>query len=473
MRGPSPASARLAVREPRVGCSAADHRPPGRAGILPRVLRRIVEQVFGLALRVFFRRIELEGLDRVPAAGPVMFVLNHPNALIDPAFLLCLAPRPVAFLAKAPLFRTPVLGLIVRAFDSIPVHRKQDEGGAVDNRDTFRKARELLLRGRAVAIFPEGTSHSDPQLKPLKTGAARIALGTGLADLTIVPAGLYYSAKASFRSDALVYFGDPLRVAPVGSVGDEPPPDAVAALTREIDAALRAVTLQAEDIELLRLVERVGRIFTAASDEAWTVAEAFDLRRRLAAGHAALRARDPARLDALLARVRRYERDLAELGLGPEHLAPRHITFAGSLRYALRSAFTLGLVLPLALAGTLLHYPSYRASGMLAARVAGEYEDMVATVKVLAATLFFPLTWLLAGLAAGHVFSASAGLLVGLLVAPASGYAALHFWERFASVAAAARGLLLFLTRKRLLARLADERQAIRAEILALADLVS
>ena len=93
--------------------------------LAPATIRRVVEQIFGVALRIFFRRIELDGLSRVPADGPVMFVLNHPNALIDPAFLLCLSPRPVAFLAKAPLFKTPVLGAIVRAFDSIPVYRRR------------------------------------------------------------------------------------------------------------------------------------------------------------------------------------------------------------------------------------------------------------------------------------------------------------------------------------------------------------
>lgn len=437
------------------------------------MLRDIVERIFGVALRIFFRRIELFGLDRVPRAGPVMFVLNHPNALIDPAFLLCMAPRPVSFLAKAPLFRTPVLGAIVRAFDSIPVYRKQDEGGAVDNRETFRAARALLLRGQAVAIFPEGTSHSDARLKKMKTGAARIALGTGLADLQIVPAGLYYSAKASFRSDALVYFGEPLRVDPAELDADgDPPAPAVLALTQRIEAALGAVTLQAEDVEALRLVERVGEIFAAASEEAWTLAESFELRRRLSAGHDRLRSIDAARLQALQLRVQQYERDLAELGLATDHLAPHHITFAGSLRYALRSAFTLGLVLPLALAGTLLHWPSYRLSGIIAARASKGFEDMVATIKVLAATLLFPLTWLLAGLAAGAAWGTAAGALVGALAAPASGYAALHFWERFASVKAAARGLLLFLTRGQLLARLAGERQAIRAEIMALADQV-
>lgn len=436
------------------------------------MLRSVVTHVFGLALRIFFRRIELHGLHRVPASGPVIFVLNHPNALIDPAFLLCLSPRPVSFLAKAPLFKSPGLGFIVRAFDSIPIYRRQDEGGAaVDNRETFRKARELLLRGQAVAIFPEGTSHSDPRLKPLKTGAARLALGTGLGDLKIVPAGLYYSAKARFRSDALVYFGEPFAVAPAAAdERGEPPAAAVHELTRRIDAALQDVTLQAEDLELLRLVERVGEIFAAASEEAWSVAELFELRRRLAAGHARLLAQDPERLAALLARVRRYERDLGELGLMPDHLAPHQITFTASLRYALRSAFTLGLVLPLALAGTILHYPAYRGSGIVAARVAGEYEDMVATGKVLAATTFFPLTWLLAGVGAGLLWGLPAGLVAGLLAAPTAGFAALHFWERFASVAAAARGLVLFLTRRTLLARLAGERQAIRAEILALAE---
>ncbi|HEX6717103.1 MAG TPA: 1-acyl-sn-glycerol-3-phosphate acyltransferase, partial [Pyrinomonadaceae bacterium] len=76
------------------------------------MIRRVIVAVLRLALRIYFQRIEVTGVEHVPLDTPVIFVLNHPNALVDPVFLLCLAPRPVSFLAKAPLFRMPVIGYL-------------------------------------------------------------------------------------------------------------------------------------------------------------------------------------------------------------------------------------------------------------------------------------------------------------------------------------------------------------------------
>src|SRR5215831_6190468 len=132
--------------------------------------RRLIVAIVRFALRVYFRQIEVTGLEHVPLKTPVIFVLNHPNALVDPVFLLCLAPRPVSFLAKAPLFRMPVIGYLVKAVDSIPVYRRQDEGEDVSrNQETFVAARKLLARGGTIGICPEGVSHNAPGLQPIKT----------------------------------------------------------------------------------------------------------------------------------------------------------------------------------------------------------------------------------------------------------------------------------------------------------------
>ena len=112
------------------------------------MIRRLICALLRFALRIYFRRIEVAGLEHVPSDTPVIFVLNHPNALVDPCFLLCLAPRRVSFLAKAPLFHMPVIGSLVRALDSLPVYRSQDEGSdTAKNHETFAMARELLTAG--------------------------------------------------------------------------------------------------------------------------------------------------------------------------------------------------------------------------------------------------------------------------------------------------------------------------------------
>src|SRR5438105_8132671 len=116
-------------------------------------MRRVVTVLLRLLLNTFFKQIDIVDAERVPNDAPVIFAVNHPNGLIDPLFLLVFAPRPVSFLAKAPIFRMPVIGWFARALDSIPVYRRQDNMPTESNRATFAAARGLLARGGAIAIF--------------------------------------------------------------------------------------------------------------------------------------------------------------------------------------------------------------------------------------------------------------------------------------------------------------------------------
>ncbi|OLB10928.1 MAG: hypothetical protein AUH07_10160 [Gemmatimonadetes bacterium 13_2_20CM_70_9] len=440
-------------------------------------MRPLLRALFGFVLRIFFRRIEVSDAARVPPVGPVIFVLNHPNGLIDPAFLLCLAPRRVSFLAKAPLFRMPVVGSFCRALDAIPVHRRQDAGfDGAQNRETFEAARRVLAHGGAIAIFPEGASHSEPKLRPLKTGAARIALGAAAAlsaapPVRIVPAGLYYRAKRTFRSAALLYFGEPFAVAPVPlASGEEPPHEPVHELTGRIERALADVTLQAEQAEAHALVERAQRI-VAAQDEAPalppSLAEEFAVRRRLLAGYHAVRAQWPERFAALATRIDRYEAALTAAGLDPRQLAPRSYTVERIARYVGKAILFLVVLLPAAFVGVVLHYPAYRAVGFVATGIAKGAEDALASVKVLAAMLLFPITW---GAVAAAIWrwQGLAAALLALALLPLTGYAALGFFERLDRVVGGARALGLFVFRRRAFLLLLAERKAIREDILAL-----
>lgn len=440
------------------------------------MIRRLIVLLVRLALRIYFQRIEVTGLEHVPLDTPVIFVLNHPNALVDPVFLLCLAPRRVSFLAKAPLFRMPVIGYLVKSLDSLPVYRRQDEGQDVTkNEETFVAARKLLARGGTIGICPEGVSHDEPGLRPIKTGAARIALAaisTGeVKDLKIVPAGLYYTSKTRFRSSALLYFGnalsvDPVRLEPDGS----PPRDAVRRLSKKIEQALREVILDARHEEARQTIARAERIFSAetqqGTDKEESLKDELRLQQRFIKAYSVLEGHQPDRLRRLEQRMIRFEEELNQAGVDAEELSAPRSTSSVFGSIIKRSLLFLLMLVP-ALIGTIAHSPAYRLGGYLATRFSRDAEDIISTIKIISAMLLFPLTWLVLAVVTYVCFGWWVALVV-LIVVPACGYAAILFFEELDKSVAGIRVLTFFLIRRRFFVRLLAERKAIRNEIVSL-----
>ncbi len=430
------------------------------------MIRALATAVSRLVLRVFYRNVEAAGLQRVPASGPTILVLNHPNGLMDPLLLLCLSPRPVSFLAKSPLFTMPFVSLFVKAFDSIPVYRPQDADADVRrNRETFAKAREMLKRGGVLALFPEGVSHDEPRLMPLKSGAARIALGAAAEGaVTVVPAGLTYEARDLFRSSALLHVAEPFTVEPIPlDERGEPPRTAVKALTERLRAALEGATLQADDAATLDLAAFAESLLPPGDG---SLEARVSVRRLLLERAALLRDRAPERLASLVARLDRFRAVLSSARLSPGALdsGASRAELAASTLAALLVALFLA---PPALLGLLAHAPAYNLVGPLAKRLSHGNTDIVATIKILGAFLLFPLTWIALGTAAGLAWGLPLGLLTGLGL-PVLGYLALLLLERWEATVAALRALGLALFRRPALARLRAERDALVAEMAAL-----
>src|SRR5215211_1855078 len=169
----------------------------------------LLRAIAGVALRWYYRDIQVEGLPRIPRGSPLLLVVNHPNALVDALVVGWVVPRRVLITAKATIFRNPLAGWFLRHLGVVPLRRASDEaraGGRIDpsrNRDTFQAVHDALRRDGTVLIFPEGKSHDEPSLAPLKTGAARMALQAreaGVIGLAIVPIGLTFERKDAPRT---------------------------------------------------------------------------------------------------------------------------------------------------------------------------------------------------------------------------------------------------------------------------------
>ncbi len=418
-------------------------------------------------VRLYYPHRVVEGAERISRDRPVIFVANHPNGLLDPLLVRVLTGRPARFLAKSTLFANPAGRLAMDAFGSIPVYRAKESGARANdtsrNEESFARCRAALARGEALALFPEGVSHSDPQLRPLKTGAARIALSAAenAPGLEVVPIGLDYENKVLFRSRVLLVVGEPLPIAPRLPAYRSDERAAVDALTDDVRARLDDVVLQAESRELLNGIARVAgwtgsAAEASASDDDDDLAARHRRARELLTAYGRVRARDPARVDAIAAAARAYARTLQRLGVSDPWALEVELVRAGP---AVRMLAKLIVSAPLAIAGAIMGYLPYRLAGRVAARVTHD-EDVLGTVKMIAGAVFLFAAWTAEAIVVGVRWGAIWGPPTFLL-GVGTGYAALRFGEIAHDAAEAIRHLALRAFHRDTARRLTARRRAL------------
>ena len=434
-------------------------------------------RLLGWIASVFFH-IERRG-GRMPA-GPVLVAANHPNSLLDPLVVFRTAGRATRPLAKAPLFDQVFVGFMLRALGGLPVYRRQDDAAQMHRNDeTFQRAIDALRAGAAVQIFPEGITHSEPGLAPLRTGAARIALcaeqesGWQLG-LHIVPVGLTYRHKTRFRGRALASVGEPIVVAEWREAHARNAQEAVRALTDAIAERLRAVTLDLTQSEDEALVETAERIWSREKGlTGWRERESLSQRlprlQAFARGLAWLRMNDPARHETLAHDVRRYSEWLHRLGVQEGDVPPRYGAW-GVLRYSLREGLILVIGLPFALVGALLWAPVWFAPRITLARLRPAYEA-ISSYKLVTGFFAAPLLWTFVVAAAGWFLGWMAAVGAAATV-PLLGLCALLWSERYVRVKDDADLFLRVLRRPALAAELEARRGALVRAFDELADTV-
>lgn len=210
--------------------------------------------IAGIALHWFYSDIKVVGHERVPGSGPIIVAANHPNALVDALVAGWILPRRLSITAKATLVENPVLAVLFRMLGIVPLRRVSDERkkqleGTLDpsrNEGAFDKVMQVLRASGVILIFPEGRSHNEPKIAPLRTGLARIALqardSQGIAGIKILPLGLKFQAKGEPNSVVIAEFAETIDVDSLGEV-------TVEQLTALVETRLRTVAdLSAGDV---------------------------------------------------------------------------------------------------------------------------------------------------------------------------------------------------------------------------------
>src|SRR5262245_14845345 len=421
----------------------------------------------------FFKSVDVRHPDRVPREGPVLLCINHPNNFIDSLVVGAAVRRKVHYLTTAALFRNPLVARFLRAAGAIPVWRKQDDPDKMErNTDTFAACAAAFERGGLIAIYPEGTTHAEARVPRIKTGAARIALAWEAAHprtLTMLPVGLTFEARKSFRARVLVSFGTALPLHAYAEAYREDPVKAVDALTRHLQSSMEAEVVNVERIDAARLMQSIETIYRDVL--AREVMEArgvgprdvdlVRLSRSIVEAIAWFKSREPERVEAIWQRIRTYRALLAQHHLRDETVRARLERPPARQRLVYSWDAIVGF--PFFVYGALVNLLPYLLPRWLARRMARKETDY-ATVRLLSAIVAVPVFY---GLETWLVFRVAGGLVAALFAIslPLSGLLAYRYVAGAGRLRSRLRFTLLAATHDAAARRLVVERQAIIGEL--------
>jgi glycerol-3-phosphate O-acyltransferase / dihydroxyacetone phosphate acyltransferase len=383
--------------------------------------KALLRASFRSLLSVYFRSIEVVGDRPVASTSGRVFVSNHSNALIDPILVLTHAPCDLSPLGKSTLWDIPGLKWLLDLADAVPVKRRKDDPNKSQaaNDEMFAKIAEHLGRGGNILVFPEGTSHNEPHMIRLKTGAARMlerARAEGARSLTFQSVGLEFDSRHSFRSRAVVAYG------PVREL-DAFEPGALDAITEQMRSDLAALVTEGKSWDERRLILRVAELVNQARGST-SFADAARIAQRVEAARDRLTREAPELYEDIERAVSEYFSTLERLG--------------GTQKGRHAPPLFMWAALPLFPVGVALYFVPYQLPRLVASRT--DEIDQHSTLKLATGLVAYPV-WAATLFAAGRALfgrRVSRTLLLAILLG--SPAVALYWLEHKDDLRRALRG---------------------------------
>ncbi|HOE04136.1 MAG TPA: 1-acyl-sn-glycerol-3-phosphate acyltransferase [Bacteroidales bacterium] len=402
--------------------------------------------------RLFYRTIAIEGLENIPSGEPVIFAPNHQNALMDPMLVIATCKQQVVFLARADIFKNPLLRRFFHGLKILPVYRIRDgKENLGKNDESFEQIIEVLEHRLPVGIFPEAQHSNKRHLLTLRKAVPRIAFmaeernNFGLG-VKVVPVGIYYSKYNTFRTIAHVRYGIPVSISKYADLYRENDQKAFLALRDEMAGQLDRLAINIRNLQMYDIYESVRALYVKQLIKRFQLGKLTQINRFRAdkitiAALDAYSENDPQGMDKLCKQVEEYESLKKQYSLSDQSIEKPRL----NLFRLIASSLLLLLGLPVFAFGLLNNALVYFIPKLLVLKI----KDMQfhSSVKFGWAVFVAPLLYVLQSLVFALIFDTWLWALVYLLSLPLSGLLAQAYYEWLALIIRDFRKLRLRNTR--------------------------
>lgn len=433
------------------------------------MLYNIIKIIAITGLKTFFRKISTHNNSIIPKKGPIIFVCNHPNLIIDAWLVGMTCNRRLYFLAKSTIFRGKVLSWILSKLGLIPVYRKQDgNGDTTKNKDTFIKAYGILEKKGSFLIFPEGISVAERKLNKIKTGAARIGFGAMVnnewnLDVTIIPVGLSYENIIKFKSEVTIKYGLPIKIADYKNDYIANEVQTVKMVTNKIEDAITNLTTNVRTLEHEEIVDALELIYKkelmrdlGLSTKNKT--DEFSITKQLIDGVEWYFQHQPSKVEKFKMMFKSYKEKLDLLGLKEEYIESNIKSITLIDRFYIYLYIVIGF--PFYVYGLLNNYIPYKVPRWLAQKFTRAKSE-IASAKLLSGMVVFVFYYILLINMFSRLVNENALTIVYALTIIPSGNFVLSYYFHAQKYRQHMRFFTYFYQKRYVMQQVVDERNAL------------
>ncbi len=275
----------------------------------------------------YFRNFSVKNLHRVPADKAVIFAPNHQNALMDALSIVVSNKQQAVFIARADIFKNPVISRILTFLKIIPMYRMRD--GAVNlkkNEEIFNLTLRILRKNKTqIVIFPEGNHGDKRRLRPLVKGIFRMAFRVqedygDKPGVMLQPVGLDYGHYQNFGSTLLVNYGEPFDISEYYTVYRENPAVGINRLRERLSGEMKKYMIHIEPEEYYDLYMDLRRVYNdrmrqRVNIKGKSLYDRFRADKKMIELLEKYRERDTGKLDNMNVLMKQYRHGVSDLNL--------------------------------------------------------------------------------------------------------------------------------------------------------------